>query len=440
MPSIATLAPILHHHLTVTASEAAHATGCVQRLRRFSGATLVQTLVLGFLEAPDASLSELCQLAALRGVSISPQGLAYRFTPELAATLHRVLAALVREVVVGNEVAIPLLQRFGHVWVLDTTTITLPDDLAGLWAGCGGNAGQGQAALKVALEFDLVTGQVLGPSLQDGRVPDRRSPLCTNAHPAGSLTIRDLGFFRLDRFQDAEARGEHWLSRVMARTIVFTADGQRWTQTELVTAQPGPTLDLPVTLGSTARIPARLLAVRVPAAVANTRRERLHREAQKKGQPVSAERLALADWTVLVTDLSPQDLTLEEALALLRARWQVEQLFDLWKTHGGLDRSRSSHPWRVLAEVYAKLIALVIQHWLLLHGDWEAPNHSQVKAARVVRKSARLLADAIDRIGRLRRALRTIGQLLAQAGRLNTRGKHPNTYQRLLDPVGTSLT
>src|SRR5690606_8620031 len=112
---------------------------------------------------------------------------------------------------------------------------------------------------------------------------------------------------------------------------------------------------------------------------------RLQQEARKKGQPVSQERLTLADWTVLVTSCSATELSPAEALALLRARWQIEQLFDLWKTHGGLDRSRSRQPWRILAELYAKLIGLIIQHWLLLHGDWAAPNRSWVKGAQVVR-------------------------------------------------------
>ena len=140
----------------------------------------------------------------------------------------------------------------------------------------------------------------------------------------------------------------------------------------------------------------------------------------------------------MVTDLSPAQLSLAEALALLRACWQIEQLLALWKTHGGLDRSRSRHPWRVLTELYAKLIALVIQHWLILHRDWAAPNRSLVNAARVVRKCVCLLAHALDRIGHLRQVLRTIASLLGHAGRLNPRGKHSNTYQRLLDPAGTA--
>lgn len=440
MASITSLAPILQQYVTVRAEQAARAHGCVQRVRQFSGATLVQTLVLGFLEAPDASLSELCQLAAVRGVTITPQGLAQRFTPALAATLHELLTSLVNEVVGGPAVRIPLLQRFTHVWVLDTTTVTLPDVLAELWSGCGGNAGQGQAALKIALELDLLTGQLAGPLLQAGRAPDRSSPLCTQRHAPGSLTIRDLGFFRLASLHQATAHGEAWLSRLMAGTLLFTSDGQRWSQPALLAAQPGDVVDLAVQLGVNARVPARLLATRVSPEVASIRRERLHRDASKKGQAVSTDRLALADWTVLVTNLSAADLSLDEALALLRARWQIEQLFDLWKTHGGLDRSRSTQPWRVMVELYAKLIALVFQHWFMLHGDWAAPAHSFSKAARVVRKSVRELAAAIDHIGRLREVLRRLRRLLAHAGRLNPRHRHPNTYQRLLDPTGTGLT
>lgn len=440
MPSITALAPILQQHLSVTADAAARATGCVQRVRRFSGATLVQTCVLGWLEAPDASLSELCQLAAVRGVTITPQGLAQRFTPALAATLQAVLDALIQEGVAGPAVAIPLLQRFGQVWLLDTSVLTLPDVLASLWPGCGGNAGQGLAALKLAVDFELVSGQLRGPTLHAGRSPDRSSPLTRQPHQPGSLTIRDLGFFRLQSLQEAAQRGEFWLSRLMAGTRVWTADGVCWRQADLLAAQPIEDVDLAVKLGLNARVPARLLASRVPPEIAHARRERLQRDARKKGQPVSAERLALADWTVLVTNLEPTQLSLKEALALLRARWQIEQLFDLWKTHGGLDRSRSQQPWRVLCELYAKLSALVIQHWLIVHGDWAAPGHSLVKAARVVRKCARWLAHTLDRRTRLRETLRIIGQLLAQAGRLNPRQRHPNTYQRLLDPGGTRLT
>jgi hypothetical protein len=81
---------------------------------------------------------------------------------------------------------------------------------------------------------------------------------------------------------------------------------------------------------------------------------------------VSAKALELAAWTLLLTDVPPSLLTLPEALVLLRERWQIELLFKLWKQEGRLDEWRTSSPWRVLCEIYAKLIGLLLQHWLFL--------------------------------------------------------------------------
>jgi IS4 transposase len=90
--------------------------------------------------------------------------------------------------------------------------------------------------------------------------------------------------------------------------------------------------------------------------------------------------LAAADWTIYLTNVSSDRLTLQEALVLGRARWQIELLFKLWKRYGSIDESRSAHPWRILCELYAKLLAMVIQHWVLLTTCWRCPDRSLVKA------------------------------------------------------------
>lgn len=45
-------------------------------------------------------------------------------------------------------------------------------------------------------------------------------------------------------------------------------------------------------------------------------------------------------------------LSLQEALVLMRSRWQIEKLFELWKRYGHLDKSRSEKPWRVMCEIH----------------------------------------------------------------------------------------
>lgn len=198
-------------------------------------------------------------------------------------------------------------------------------------------------------------------------------------------------------------------------------------------------MDVAVTLGVKERLPARLLAVRVPAAVAAGRRRKLRAAAQREGKTPSTTRLGLADWTLLVTNVPPAHLSVAEALVLARARWQIELLFKLWKDGGRLDASRSARPQRVLCEVYAKLIALVVQHWLCLTGRWAAPEHSLVQAAQTVRAHALQLASTIRRPRRLRAALTLLRDCLTAGCRLNRRKTHPNAYQLLLHPLTAGL-
>src|SRR6185369_8893765 len=107
-----------------------------------------------------------------------------------------------------------------------------------------------------------------------------------------------------------------------------------------------PVADLGVLLGAGQKLPCRLLAVQVPQTVAEARRRKLHSEAKNKGQPVSKARLELADWNLFVTNVQKDQLTLDEALVLMRARWQIELLFKLWKSQGQVDTWRSQNPWR----------------------------------------------------------------------------------------------
>jgi IS4 transposase len=71
---------------------------------------------------------------------------------------------------------------------------------------------------------------------------------------------------------------------------------------------------------------------------------------------VSAARLRLADWTILLTNVPPELPSVEEALVLARCRWQIELLWKLWKQHGKIDTWCSEKPYRILTEIYAKLL------------------------------------------------------------------------------------
>lgn len=126
----------------------------------------------------------------------------------------------------------------------------------------------------------------------------------------------------------------------------------------------------------------RLLIIRVPAEVAERRRTNLEAEALRRNRPIRQRAWELADWTILLTDAPAHLLSLQEALVLLRERWQMEMLYKLWKQYGRIDEWQTTNQWRILCELYAKLIGLLLQHWLIILFAWQDEQRSLVKLAR----------------------------------------------------------
>ncbi|MCL4553190.1 MAG: IS4 family transposase [Candidatus Marsarchaeota archaeon] len=433
MTSITGIAEKMQTVLTTTADSLARETGFVQRLSKVTASAFCQTCVLGWLKNPAATLDELAVTAAGLGLSISPPGLHQRFTREAATLLQEVLQAVVSEVVRAEPVAISILNRFAAVIVHDSSIISLPSALAEIWQGCGNGGDEPSAALKIQVGLDLRTGALQGPILQNGRSQDRTSPLQGPSGTAKVLHLNDLGYFSLDNLQELGENGEYYLSRLQAGTVVFDKDGTRVDLLTLLQQQGVGVVDIPVLIGLAHRLPMRLVAARVPEGVANERRRKLNEKARKKGQRVSQERLRLADWTIYVTNVPEELLSWKDAMVMARVRWQIELLFKLWKQHGRIDEWRSNKPWRILCEVYAKLIAMVLQHWLLLVCSWRYPDRSMVKAAQVVRDNVGLLVGGMRNAIPLTVAIEQIRVCVAAGCRMNRRRKKPNTYQLLLD-------
>ena len=88
MSIVTTIAHSLQSLLGPLAEEVARQVPVVQRRRKFSPATLAQTLIFGFLAKPHASDEELARTAAQCGVDVSPQAVEQRFTDTLAAFLR----------------------------------------------------------------------------------------------------------------------------------------------------------------------------------------------------------------------------------------------------------------------------------------------------------------------------------------------------------------
>jgi hypothetical protein len=363
-------------------------------------------------------------------VTVTAQGLDERFGPEAAEFMKALLEEAVAHVVHAEPVVHPLLGRFDGVYVQDSTVIPLPDALQGVWLGCGGTNGP-TAAVKVHVRLNMNTGALEGPYLAPAREHDRHSPAQKAPLPRGALRIADLGFYDLQTLATHHAQGGYFLTRILSNTLVYDENGGSMDLEQFLTSCHCDQVDVPMKLGSTVRLPVRIVARRVPIEVLGKRLARLKDNARKKCQPLSQRSVFLAGWNVYATNVPAEKLSANEGHALMRIRWQIELLFKLWKDEGRLDESRSRDPWRVLCEIYAKLISLIIQHWILLTCCWRILDRSLTKAARTLRNFAMDIASKFHSLPDICEILQLLDRTLP-AGCHLTRRAEPNSYQLLL--------
>jgi hypothetical protein len=252
--------------------------------------------------------------------------------------------------------------------------------------------------------------------------------------PAGSLELADLGYFSLEALQAKQALGQYFVCRYKVGTAVFTEAGKPldllgWlSQVETVG-------ECRVWLGSQARVPVRVVAFRLSEASVNRARRRLREYARKKGVQPTRERVALTQWLVLITNVPEALLSAQEVGVLARVRWQVEILFRVWKSCFRVDECCSRNVWRVLCELYAKLMVVVLWHWLLLvwrGGVWDRSLH---KAARAFQRLSVVL-EVCWRCGWGLGVLLELFEACMATCRVGKRRGCPATFQRILELEG----
>ena len=439
MSSVTHFAETVQRILTEEADQLAREVGFIQRERVLSGADFVQSLLFGWLQEPEIAYDGLTQVLGRREVSITASGLSQRFTPEAACLLQRILERLGAEQMEVEAVDLALLKQFTAVIVEDSSILVLPDELAEVWRGCGGSAGMSEAALKLFVRWDVLTGELQGPGLEQGRRNDKRGPLAVEDLPDGCLYVADLGFFGVQRLAQVAGRRGHckryFVSRYQTKTALLTRSGHRIELRGVLPRQEGQRVEFGALVGAAGRLPVRVIIERVPKEVADERRAHIREIAQAHGRTPDEEVLYLADWTIVLTNVARRRLTAEQVFVILRLRWQIERLFRLWKEHGSIDAWRSKKPWRILCELYAKLGAMLIQQWLIQLGCWQDPHRSLVKAAQVVRREAGQLMVALYR-GGVEATVTGIVRCMQSGCRVNTRKTSPTTSQFLL---GTPL-
>lgn len=417
--------------------QAAYQTNFSQRSTdKLTAPLFLQAWVFACLEHREVTLSQIGQACLDLGVAVSAQGVDGRINQAssdfMAAMLSQAMATFVNRL----PLPLPILNQFSAVNLIDSSIIPLPEAMADLYAGSGGNAAA--ASLKVRLVFEFQHGNLSQLLLAPGREPDQGFGAYLPLATAGSLNLMDLGHFNLSHFKAMDDQKAYFLSRYKHGTSLLTPQGDKIDLLPLLQEQCPSQLDRPVLLGQQKKhqIPCRLVAFRLKQELADQRRRKAKAAAKRRGQTVSPTSLALLDWAIYLTNVPQLMLTAEQIALLYRLRWQIELVFKLCKSVLGLRHFVRLRPAPVLTELYARLIGLVLTQFItaplrLPLAWWSNREIRPVQVAKIFRRFARTLNQALGDLSQVLDHLRTLKSHILHFGFKQKRRKKPNICHAL---------
>jgi len=345
----------LCQYLPEDLSDLAKATGAVVRWRNLQSGEELLRLILAYA-IEDLSLRSTAAWSSQAALELKDTSVLHRLrrAPPL---LERVLAHLLTQRLHAEAAPGPEFR------INDATVLSIPGSQGTDW--------------RLHVVYDPAQCRLRRVEITDqhgGERLDRDRP------QPGDVVCGDRGL--------AHARGIHAVSEARAYVLLR----MHWQNIRLQDAQGQP-VDMPQTLkradhggtGAIAYVPhedkppvrVRLLIRPLPTEAASRNRQRLRRNAAKKGRTPSATALRLAGYFCLLTTL-PEDLAPDDvALELYRLRWQIELFFKRCKGLLHCDQLRAFDPRLVRTYCLAKLIEVALIQCLheeaIAFSPWGAP-------------------------------------------------------------------
>jgi hypothetical protein len=177
----------------------AKATQFIQRERKLSALTFLGMFTFGLASRADASLTQLVSIGkeVTPNFSMTPEGLHQKITDKAVNFLKALFAKSLLLSAGVTEAVIPLLSNFKKVHLLDSTTVSLPDELSEEFSGSGGSASNSAVKFQFMLEYK--SGTFSNIWLTSGTEPDQKQmERAISNVKKDELIIHDLGYFSQD--------------------------------------------------------------------------------------------------------------------------------------------------------------------------------------------------------------------------------------------------
>ncbi|QSB08459.1 IS4 family transposase [Lysinibacillus fusiformis] len=406
--NIQLLAPLFQILGKNEVKEVGRLSGFIQRERSFSAAQFLHFLFLKKSEIISDSLETLCTDLAEQDIFMTKSALNKRFDERAVTFLETIFGRLFKTQL---QLAFPKLTgyTFTRIRILDSTTIKLPDAYQGNFQGvhC--------SSVKVQVEFDYLTQQLLYFDLMNGRDADNpagmtRLPLIQERE----LVLQDLGYFQFDFFKKVHAKGAFYITKTKKDTQLFVEvshpprhpngkliESRRYKQIHLEEIA----LDMvrgeykewsQLFVGRHEKMPARCILYRLSEEQKKELHKREKRRRQKKQGQVHKNEVEQIPGVVIYLTNVPEDMPASEIHELYRLRWQIELLFKTWKSDLEVDKVKKVKIERWLCHFYLQSIVLLLTEMIMgmMRNDLWVTRKRRISE----RKTVRLIAKQINRL------------------------------------------
>lgn len=239
-----------------------------------------------------------------------------------------------------------------RIRLIDATTVSAPGSEGADW--------------RLHASYNLSVGAIDAVELTDGRGGEHLGRVPLNA---GDLAIGDRGYAHEERLWETVCIGADVLVRIGHRAVPLQdAQGTAVDPLRFATRRRPAAGRPPRAEGRVVYLrrdfertrPFRLIVVRKSVQAAAKDRERVLREAKKKGKVPTGRTLDATRFAFLLTSVPAAEADDATMAELYRVRWQVELSFKRWKSLLHLAELRADDPDLSKAYVYAKLIAALL--------------------------------------------------------------------------------
>jgi hypothetical protein len=355
-----------------------------------------QGFVKAVLHATANSLTSFASIALKSGDDVtapcSPQNIFKRCGASAVGFMREVLG----HAVAFTAPASPLPEVAGfftRVIVQDSSLIRFHDSARACFPAVSSTADD-KAMLRLQFAYDYKSGRTIFATPTAYACTDATASAdLLNWLEPGDLCLRDMGYYKAELFAKMDAKGVFYLSRLKPEVKIPQGDDQPPAGLdEFLRKVRAPIFDETIRVGAKRDFFTRVVAVRVPEKIAAERRRKLHAEADRRHKAPSALKLALADWTVFVTNIPREAASAEDLYKLYGLRWHVELVFKALKGNGCMRAltTHASNPHHLEVLLLGQLLQLVLnlRLWRMLSPAKKgAPRLSLLKIAAMTRET-----------------------------------------------------